>query len=145
MSDDPKLSRRSAIVAGAWSAPVVALAVATPAAAASNSQQLIVGTNWVLEGWNETFPFHIDVYLTFADGSMLPRTLRMRYVLNGESWTSANETIWAGGSHREASGEWPSNIPRVAGTAIDVTGSASDHLSGEIFVLQPTRVTLTFA
>lgn len=147
MTNDHNPSRRAVVTAGVWAAPAVALAVATPAAAASTTPVgTIVGTNWTVESRPlADFPFHINVYYSLDDGSALPDTIRMRYIFNGESWDSSNEAIWAGGHHREASGFWPSNIPLEEGTTISVTGSGYDRISEDIYVLQPATVSLTFA
>lgn len=59
-----EISRRTALKTAAWSAPIVALAVAAPAASASNPTADYLMSS-LYGGWNTEGVFGLEVYVTY--------------------------------------------------------------------------------
>lgn len=93
MPTEQPLSRRTLVRAAGWSVPVIAVAVATPAAAAS------VASEWTARDFAAIVPppeaeqpDYIAIGATLIDGAdpsrPVPDGTRADYLINGRSWTA---------------------------------------------------------
>lgn len=103
MSTDGTPTRRTVITAGAWSMPVIAMALATPAAAASASQ------NWAVSDFVAYMPMPgtgqpdyiaIGATLTNLDDpdAPAPPDVSATYTINDEVWRAELGYIVSGNS-----------------------------------------------
>jgi len=90
-------TRRGFLTASAWAVPVIAVAAATPAAAASTVSGFIVTRFEANVASHEGADFLVYVYITNADGDPIPAGTTVAVFVDGEEvlYTVANQDAFA--------------------------------------------------
>ena len=107
------LSRRQMVKAGVWAAPVVAIAVATPAAAASSIVPTAVKATKSATGNSYT------IAVTFTSSYTVSTTVSVSVALQNKTTTSTSVAVAAGGGTYSVGSL--GNLTPVTGTTANVT------------------------
>lgn len=151
---ESNINRRSVLTAGAWSVPVIALAAATPAAAASTTAPWTPSDWFALQRTGDTpdrkllvISFRVNEPQTVVQQFGFAITLALASApTDTVDWWSGNPTVAPGDNGDQcivrATSDWPSefSIPGTSGSeALNITvsannGSESHLLTGSAFI-----------
>lgn len=121
MSTEPQTDRRTLMKVGAWSVPVIALAAATPAAAASTAEPYFVTSSSGLK-----FPtadgirVDIIIYISATDGSIIPPGTPAVFTIGEVSFSATNSRSDTLGRWRLKNAEFP--YPDATGYTVTLDG-----------------------